>query len=280
MRHAVNSTPDGTVVVWVDSDVLFVQPHVDDFYNFVRQFDIVYIPLPTLREEVGRADYQARRLSDVYDGFVVPETGVFSFTTNGSTRAFLEEARNMYEGLLLRIFEDCYCDVCHTDYAMQTNEYCNFPFANMMSTSNDLHVFGRLLYKHMFDESDLKQGWFVSSCDDAPRPCDVDHALSEGAAFACSSIKLQVKQHIPVDSNCVPRNPKPKFISPFNLHYFFHHFIDGSGPTRASRAAAVDYHSLDGRQHVDWVRQLVLGLSSLNGPQAVGWFLQSWHAMR
>ena len=139
IRHAVNHVPDGTVVVWLDVDVMVMSPLDSEFFGFVRQHDIMTIGrLPIVSTD--------------------PETGVVAIVASARTRRMMNRAVDLYKWGMV-------------DTAARFGAHGDCGSLSL----NDISVFKMLISPakspacREWHDSQLSVGWFAVGCPEYER---------------------------------------------------------------------------------------------------------------
>jgi hypothetical protein len=142
LNHAVHALRDGTVLVWVDVDCMFMSPPDDQFLYFVRSHDI---------STIARLPVETTNL----------ETGVIALVVNEKTRRLMRRAVELYRWGMIDISAQC--------AAMNgTARRLHQPVCSSI-TLNDVSIFKHLLVGSAeggmgWRDPTLKIGWFAVGC--------------------------------------------------------------------------------------------------------------------
>jgi len=120
LYHAAVTLPRGSALLWADWDAVPIQPLTSHFWDFVRSYDVTYVPyvdVPHVPGIIWRADRmggKARRPSIRLKELTDPEwrvwTPVIGFSPNARSRALLEAMLAHYDGDGAWVTRRCLCE--------------------------------------------------------------------------------------------------------------------------------------------------------------------------
>ena len=220
IRHTLYNVPNGTSVVWLDTDVLLRKPVDTQFLDFVRQFDVTYIPFTTnkLWNHEPKINFQ-----DISSPFWRIESGVTVFTANSRSRKLLDEVISLYRGKLLQRVRAC----LSLPHGLAATTPCGEPWFRRNAYLDDIFVFSLALHE---SKNLVKQGWFsVGRGPQCPRSSFTHHAFSEEGVHP-----------YPFPHVC---QSQTSYTSPFDLELYFRHQIGNGAYSKVYRgggATAID----------------------------------------
>ncbi|KAH9257952.1 hypothetical protein BASA81_003971 [Batrachochytrium salamandrivorans] len=198
IHHALHSAKDGTLVVWLDVDVVFTKlPWSEMLSRFVLDRDVNYLAETTCwrtAREVG--SYAA--LPDECLDFRV-DTGIVVFRAGEVTRRFATWWLDAYSGPMLALAKLCFenqppsnpqhlvefftgSQSRHAGKINSPQDLCNLKYIRSSLGLNDIHTFA--LGLHAFG-SELRHGWLAYKTTGC-RPVETDK-LPGGHCHPCKS---------------------------------------------------------------------------------------------
>ena len=162
INHAVQSSGNGTIVFWVDTDVTFREPLPRDVVSWLHDRDVTYVPFHLNARMhfnlsvVGDVESEADLLMIRHDRWRV-ESGTMAITVNSRTQEFTSRALKLYRGDMLKLAQRCFAD----------DPWClNNVWVSQNVFLNDIFVFALLLQSDLnqdrsFFHVGLKQGCFA-----------------------------------------------------------------------------------------------------------------------
>jgi len=202
MIDAVSTVAEGTVVIWLDTDVNMNEVPKGKFLNFVKSHDISYVPFTADRQwnqHPHRPDF-----TDIESPYWRIESGIIALVANDATKLFLEEAKQWYMGGLLEKAKLCEASSKVGD--------CKQIWFQRNVFLNDIFAFSLLLHKN---KHSLKQGWFWY-----------------GASPRCGAAQGEYKYLY--SHTC---QAQTEYTSTFNLEEYFLHFV---GHTHEKQARVIN----------------------------------------
>lgn len=169
--HMLSLVTDGTLVIWLDSDVTIESELSDDAKVWLMEQDLAYIPTYHARNQANQ-----RVTADWYkvlksDWFV--ETGIISVTKSFRTELFFKRIIELYLGGLQEIAELCISESRNDTMARQSCA-CSSPAVYQNLFMNDIFVFTLLTQAALsknrcvskYDAlEELAHGWLGISAD-------------------------------------------------------------------------------------------------------------------
>lgn len=158
IHHAVQSVPNGTVVFWVDTDVIVREKMPPNVVSWLQARDVIYIPF-YIGWQVTQLDYGLSATRDIlksnYRWRV--ESGLFAVTANERSRAFMQKAVSMYRGGMYLLAKKCFSNdpLCIGENRVKYHVFLN-----------DIFVFAILLHADLYQDDrifhvSLKHGVFA-----------------------------------------------------------------------------------------------------------------------
>jgi len=230
VAHALRVVRDGTVVVWVDVDVVVGRALDDGFLDFVRSRDVCFVPETVCWAALGAASPLAS------SPFQLPErcqdfradTGVVALVASDATRAFADWWLGAYAGPALAAATRCLMGG-----APANDETCAHPTVRSNLGLNDVYTFA--LSTWAFRDR-LRFGWFAEgshhcrsasasvSPSGAGADADADRRLPGGHCYPCPARPGS------------PNANATRLVSPFNVGAYFYHVKGGHGPMSRQHA--------------------------------------------
>ena len=228
IQHAIHSSPENTIVFWVDTDVSFREPMPAPVLQWLSERDITYIPFQLKVDDLIPDDsyladkkFDPTRESDLrkylhYEYWTL-ETGLFTFLVNSKTKAFIDSVVNLYRGGMYNNCLKCY----------RGESTCRQPRHRLNLFLNDIFAFNLLVQSDIHGDNffhvGLRHGWFAM------------HGYSWGNSVWGNGIGHYL-QHL------VPVNRSDSLATNFFIgEYIFHHF----GTHQKGGLAAQLFHQED-----------------------------------
>eukprot|EP00747_Dinoflagellata_sp_TGD_P156202 gnl/TRDRNA2_/TRDRNA2_177645_c0_seq49.p1 gnl/TRDRNA2_/TRDRNA2_177645_c0~~gnl/TRDRNA2_/TRDRNA2_177645_c0_seq49.p1 ORF type:complete len:373 (+),score=24.31 gnl/TRDRNA2_/TRDRNA2_177645_c0_seq49:33-1151(+) len=197
IADALKELPDGHLLLWVDTDVVFQKPLDERFLSFAFAHDVATIATPT------------SKISSV-------ETGIMSFVASNRTRSLANNAVALYlDGGMLALAEECGFDGGKTD-STKENHVCNH------LGFNDVKIWHVLLGPHddaigkrWWNVPGLNIGWYAVGC----RPTGKD-------IFSWARWSKDAGRYSSGHNLCPGQGNN---TSPFNLFEYITHMKGGNG---------------------------------------------------
>lgn len=151
--HAISVVREGTVVVWIDQDVVPMQPIDEAFLAYARQFDVAYTPFTTNKQwgMIPKVDFAGLEA----DTWRI-ESGVVAVQAGTGSKAIFEEAAAMYRGKMLELVRSC-LDGCGE------SAICAKPWFHRNAYLDDIYVLSIVLRQQ---QATTRQGWLSNGCGD------------------------------------------------------------------------------------------------------------------
>ena len=221
--YAINVLPEGSVVLWLDSDVTFESAVDQNLRSYVQSNDISYIPVYHRNSQPGlnfaRVPESSFKLGDWW-----VETGIFGVKVSNITRLFLRRICELYSGDLEKIAKLClngsesHCHKICGRKEVYKNLYMNDIFVISLLMHSAIHKHMCIL--HYPELQSISHGWFS--------------APSQKCFF-------QIER----DKNIMLKYPHPNFcprtiygsmnvphVSPFPIFKYFMHHMGNTGNLR------------------------------------------------
>lgn len=149
--HAISVVREGTIVVWIDQDVVPMRPIDEAFLAYARQFDVAYTPFTTNKQwgMIPKVDFAGLEA----DTWRI-ESGVVAVQAGTGSKAIFEEAAAMYRGKMLELVRSC-LDGCGE------SAICSKPWFRRNAYLDDIYVLSVVL-RHQ--QVSTRQGWLSNGC--------------------------------------------------------------------------------------------------------------------
>ena len=150
--HAISVVREGTVVVWVDQDVVPMESIDEAFLAYARLFDVAYTPFTTSKQwgTMAKVDFTSLE-SDTWR----IESGVVVIQAGYGSKAIFQEAAAMYRGKLLELVRNC------LDGCGESNAICSKPWFRRNAYLDDMYVLSIVLRQL---RGQTRQGWLSNGC--------------------------------------------------------------------------------------------------------------------
>eukprot|EP00747_Dinoflagellata_sp_TGD_P156173 gnl/TRDRNA2_/TRDRNA2_177645_c0_seq22.p1 gnl/TRDRNA2_/TRDRNA2_177645_c0~~gnl/TRDRNA2_/TRDRNA2_177645_c0_seq22.p1 ORF type:complete len:373 (+),score=28.36 gnl/TRDRNA2_/TRDRNA2_177645_c0_seq22:33-1151(+) len=199
IADALKELPDGHLLLWVDTDVVFQKPLDERFLSFAFAHDVATIATPT------------SKISSV-------ETGIMSFVASNRTRSLANNAVALYlDGGMLALAEECGFDGGKTKETYLSNNYTCSHLG-----FNDVKIWHVLLGPHddaigkrWWNVPGLNIGWYAVGC----RPTGKD-------IFSWARWSKDAGRYSSGHNLCPGQGNN---TSPFNLFEYITHLKGGHG---------------------------------------------------
>ena len=158
INHAIHSSKEGTLVMWVDTDVSFRKQLPQSIIDWLRDRDMSYIPMhlgPTENWESYNVEKNADLQKLMLQEWWIIESGLVVFTVNERSKALVSKAVEMYRGGMYFLAKACFNNA----------PFCKLERVRKNIYLNDIFVFSLLLqsdcHQDQFFNVGLKHGWFA-----------------------------------------------------------------------------------------------------------------------
>ena len=166
IQHAIRSSPEGTVIFWVDTDVSFRAPLPAGIIQWLGERDVTYIPFQLklgklLPDESYLASNKFEPTNErdlrkyLQFEYWVLETGLFAFSVNARTKAYIDAVVALYRGGMYNLALQC----------LNGDSKCKLPRYRLNLFLNDIFAFNLPLQSDIhgdeFFHVGLKHGWFA-----------------------------------------------------------------------------------------------------------------------
>ena len=214
VKHALDKMADGSVVIWLDTDVTVLNDisHHEPFKKFVTEHDISYIPFTTNK---GWGEPVYPNFLDIESPYWRIESGIMAVKASERTRALFAEAAELYRGKLLEIAKRC----------IEFNDLpiCSQTWFQRNTYMDDIFAFSLLLHKYKYDTT-LKQAWFSMGCG---KHCH-DYVACNAAQLPLKGLRYFFSHVCTSQTN---------YTSSFNLQDIFLHHIGTGAYSSTFRSA-------------------------------------------
>lgn len=164
--HAVISSPIGSLVLWVDTDVTFRENLPRHLIDWILKRDVVYIPFVT--NSLFMSHNMPENSFDLFNNSVSGQlqalqaewwridSGLFAVTVSKKTIKFVTMAVDLYRGGMYELAKRCFDKdpYCINNERIKGNVFLNDVFVFSMLLQGDAH-------KDEAFHLDLKHGWFA-----------------------------------------------------------------------------------------------------------------------
>ena len=169
--HMLGMVADGTLLIWLDSDVTIENKLSEEVVAWLKKRDITYIPTYHAHKQSQQrmtADWYSKLRSDWF-----VETGIFSVTKSAKSLTFFKRIVELYLGDLQQIAEMCVSDSVY-DKSLKHRCKCSSPAVYTNLYMNDIFVFSLLTHASLSKNrciskyallEELLHGWFGTSAE-------------------------------------------------------------------------------------------------------------------
>lgn len=163
--HAVESASNGSVVFWVDTDVIVRERMPASVTSWLQSRDVIYIPF-FLGWQVTMLNHALPNNLDILKSHYRwrVESGLFALTANDRSRKFMQKALSLYRGGMYVLAKRCFLQdpLCFKENRVKYHVFLNDIFVFAILLHADLHNDDRIF------SIGLKHGVFAMQNYESP----------------------------------------------------------------------------------------------------------------